>query len=123
EKAGEMMRAILALTVVLALAAPAAAQQVSMTFNDGLVSLQASNVPVRTILAEWSRLGGTEVLNGEKVAGNPVTLQFTDLPEKQALEIILRNVAGYMAAPRQASSTGASHYDRILVMPTSSAPA
>src|SRR5690606_8195773 len=123
KEAGLIMRAILALTVVLALAAPAAAQQLSLTFNNGLVSLQASNVPVRTILAEWSRLGGTEVLNGEKVAGNPVTLHLTDVPEKQALEIILRNVAGYMAAPRQASSAGASGYDRILVMPTSSAPA
>lgn len=119
---GKTMRVILALTVVLALASSASAQQLSLTFNNGLVSLQASNVPVRTILAEWSRLGGTKVLNAEKVAGAPLTLQLVDVPEKQALEIILRNVAGYMAAPRQAANTGASQYDRILVMPTSSAP-
>ena len=43
------------------------------------------------------------------------------MPERQALDIILRNVAGYMAAPRLASSTpGASGYDRILILPTSS---
>ena len=38
--------------------------------------------------------------------------------------MVLRNVAGYMAAPRSAASAvGASGYDRILVMPTSAAAA
>jgi hypothetical protein len=78
---------------------------------------------VRTILSEWARLGGTKVVGGEKITGAPLTLQLENVPEAQALEILLRNVAGYMAAPRQASSTGASAYDRILVMPTSAAAA
>jgi len=44
--------------------------------------------------------------------------------EAQALEVILRSVAGYMAAPRNVASvtTGPSMYDRILVMATTSAP-
>ncbi len=116
------MRALLALTAVLALAASAGAQQLTLSFQDGLVSIRATDVPVRTILSEWSRLGGTEVVNAEKVAGAPITIQLDDVPEARALEIILRNVAGYMTAPRRAAN-GASLYDRILVMPTSSAPA
>lgn len=117
------MRTIGLVAVVLALATPAPAQQVQLGFEDGRVTLDASGVPVRTILAEWARLGGTKVVNGDKVTGAPVTLRLENVPEAQALEIILRNVAGYMAAPRRPDSTGASAYDRILVLPTSSAPA
>ena len=65
---------------------------------------------------------GTKVVGAERIAGSPLTIHLENLPEAQALEIVLRNVAGYMAAPRQAASLGASAYDRILVMPTSSAP-
>jgi hypothetical protein len=47
-------------------------------------------------------------------------LKLVSVPERQALDIILRNAAGYMAAPRLASATpGASDYDRILILPTS----
>src|SRR5262245_25725026 len=101
------MRAVWTSLVVLALAAPASAQQLKMSFNQGLVSVDATQVPVRQILAEWAKLGGTKVVNGERVTGSPVTLKLVDVPEAQALEIILRNVAGYMAAPRAAASAGA----------------
>lgn len=116
------MRLIL-LTIALSLvvAGSAEAQQLKIAFNQGHVSLDATSVPVRTILAEWSKLGGTKVVGAERVAGAPLTLKLVDVPESQALEIILRSVAGYMAAPRVAAA-GASMYDRILVMATSSAP-
>ncbi|MCC7178631.1 MAG: hypothetical protein IT177_09600 [Acidobacteria bacterium] len=117
------MRTICVGVVVLALSASASAQQLTLQFQDGRVTVDAAGVPVRTILSEWARLGGTRVVGGEKVAGAPVTIRLENVPEAQALEIILRNVAGYMAAPRRADSTGASAYDRILVLPTSSAPA
>lgn len=117
------MRTIGVAAVVLALAAPALAQPVNLRFENGRITLDASGVPVKTILAEWARLGGTKVINGDKVSGAAVTLRLEGVPEAQALEIILRNVAGYMAAPRHANSTGASAYDRILVLPTSAAPA
>ena len=107
----------------LACAGSAGAQNLTLEFKDGRVSLDATNVPVRTILSEWGRLGGTRVVGGERVAGAPLTVHLENVPEAQALEIVLRNVAGYMAAPRTASSTGASAYDRILVLATSSAPA
>ena len=115
---------IAAVTVlVLAVALPAAAQQpVTIQFNAGRVTLQARNAPVRTILSEWARLGGAMVVNGDRVAGAPVTLDLTDVTERQALDIILRGVAGYMLAPRPAGSVGASAFDRIMILPTSAAP-
>ncbi|MCA1583285.1 MAG: hypothetical protein LC791_00450, partial [Acidobacteria bacterium] len=72
---------------------------------------------------EWGKVGGTRVVNGDRVTGAPVTLKLENMPERQALEIILRSVAGYMAAPRSASAApGASMYDRIMVLPTSTPP-
>lgn len=114
-----------AATVILVacLAAPGHAQQpVRLEIRNGRVNLKAENAAVRQILAEWARIGGTRIVNGERVTGAPVTLELTNVPERQALDIVLRNVAGYMLAARQSGSGGASEFDRILILPTSTAP-
>ena len=119
-----MRRILLTFALSLLVSLPAAAQQLKLAFHDGRVSLDATGVPVRTILIEWAKLGGTKVIGGERISGSPLTLKLEDVPESQALEIVLRSVAGYMAAPRSASAAaGASIYDRILVMATSASPA
>lgn len=119
-----MRRILLTFALSLVTVLPASAQQLKLSFNDGRVSLDAASVPVRTILTEWAKLGGTKVIGGERITGSPLTLKLDNVPEAQALEIVLRSVAGYMAAPRRASATpGASMYDRILVLATSAAPA
>jgi hypothetical protein len=117
-----MRLTLLTIALSVAVAGSAQAQQLKLAFNAGHVSVDATSVPVRTILAEWSKLGGTKVVGAERIAGAPLTLKLVDMPESQALEIILRNVAGYMAAPRVADAGTASMYDRILVLATSSAP-
>jgi hypothetical protein len=101
-------------------AGPVSAQVLSLEFHDGKVRLIAENVPVGRILAEWSRLGGTKILNGERIPGAPVTLQLLDVPERQALDVVLRGAAGYIVAARETTGTGASTFDRILVLPTTS---
>jgi hypothetical protein len=104
--------------------ATSASAQLKLDIRDGRVTLDARAVPARQILAEWAKIGGTRIVGGDKVTGAPLTLKFVDLPERQALDIILRNVAGYMAAPRLASApAGASTYDRILILATSTPPA
>jgi hypothetical protein len=122
-QASSMRRTLLTFALSIGACLPANAQQLKLSFNDGRVSIDATSVPVRTILVEWGKLGGTKVIGGERVAGAPVTLKLENVPESQALEIVLRSVAGYMAAPRSAAAaTGASMYDRILVMATSATP-
>ncbi len=106
-----------ALLTVLAL--PAAAQSVKIEFRDGRVNLSAQNAPIRTILAEWARLGGTKIINGDRVTGAPGTLELTGTPERQAIDVLLRGTAGYIVGARTASSTGASAFDRILIVATS----
>ena len=116
-------RALTVAAVLLGWALPLRAQQsVTLQFNDGHVTLSAQNAPVRVILAEWARLGPATIVNGDRVAGPPVTLELTAVPERQALDIVLRGVAGYMLAPRQAGSRSTSAFDRIVILPTSVAP-
>jgi len=99
-----------------------AQQSVRLEFNDGKVTLSARNAPLRAILAEWARLGGATIINGDRVAGPPVTLELAGVPERQALDVVLRGVSGYLIAPRPVGSSGASMFDRILILPTSTAP-
>jgi len=113
--------AVTALALLVAL--PASAQQLSLDIRDGLVTLQATNVPVRQVLAEWARVGGTKVVGGERLGGTPLTLSLESVPEAKALDIVLRGAAGYMAAARSVPGSGRSGYDRILVLATSTPPA
>jgi len=99
-----------------------AQQPLRLQITSGRVTLHAQNVPVRTILDEWARLGGAKVINGERIASPPVTLDLENVPERQALDIILRGVSGYMLAARTTGAAGASMYDRIMILPTSVAP-
>lgn len=112
----------LLLTTTLA-AVPASAQQLTLTIQNGLVNLDAQNASIRQVLDTWSRVGGTKIVNGDRVTGGPVTLKLVNTPERQAIEILLRSAAGYMAVPRSASNTpGDSMFSAIMVLPTSSAP-
>jgi hypothetical protein len=114
---------LLAAASVLGLAAFAAAQApLQLQISNGRVTLHAQNVPVRTILAEWSKLAGAKIVNGDAVAGAPLTLDLERVPERQALDIILRGVSGYVLAARQPGTVGVSMYDRIMILPTSVAP-
>ncbi len=106
----------------LALPVASASADVHLTIVDGYVTLDAKDATVRQILAEWSRVGQTRVVNAERITGGPMTLQLTHVPEAVALDILLRSVSGYMAAPRPSALPNASRFDRILVMPTSTPP-
>jgi hypothetical protein len=114
---------ILTLAAALSLAPVASARaDVQIAMRDGRVTLDAAGATVREILAAWAKVGQTRIVNAERVSGGPVTLHLQDLPEEQALEIILRSVSGYLAAPRANTIANASRYDRIFVMPTSTPP-
>lgn len=114
---------ILASVLVLMCVATPARSELKLGFREGRVTLVARDVSVRQILAEWAKIGGTRVVNLDRISAAPVTLQLDAVPERQALEVILRSVAGYVAAPRRPENPGVSQYDRILVMAVSNPPA
>jgi hypothetical protein len=103
-------------------AAAYAQAPLNLQISGGRVTLHAQSVPIRTILAEWARVGGAKIVNGDRVAGSPLTLELDGIPERQALDIILRSVSGYVLAAREPGAPGASMYDRIMILPTSVAP-
>jgi hypothetical protein len=107
---------------VLFVLAASAQQTVSVSFLDGgRVTVETNGATIRAILNEWAAKGGTTVVGAERISGAPVTVKLVNVPEAQALETILRSVAGYMAAPRQIA-TGPSRFDRIMIMATTTAP-
>ena len=107
----------LTLTVVLAAASvPCWAGEVKLSFSNGLVTIIATDATPRQILAEWARQGQVRVTNLDRLAGGPVTIQMTAVPEARALETLLRGTAGYVAAPRVEAVVAASGYDRIMLM-------
>jgi hypothetical protein len=120
----DCFRAALA-TMAVVLAGPClvSAADVSVHFDSGRVSIDARDVPVSDILAEWSRVGQTAIVGREKIAGPPVTIQIVDVPESAALDIILRHCAGYAASGWPEVLAGASIFQRILIVTASNAPA
>jgi hypothetical protein len=103
------------------IAATADAGDVTLTLRDGRATIVARSVSLQQVLREWALRGGTRFVNLERVANTPITIELKDMPERQALAILLRSVAGYIAAPRAVANRSASLYDRILILPTSMA--
>jgi len=95
---------------------------VRVTMHDGLVTIVARDATVRQILAEWARVGQTTIVNADRIAGGPQNIELSEVPEKQALDIILRSVNGYLAAPRATLDPNASRFDRVVVLPATAQP-
>lgn len=126
----KIYRCALAVAVFVLTASPATAGELKLTINNGLVTVVADQVPVSRILSEWARVGQTKIVNGEKLM-TVVSLELVDVPEKKALEIVLRSanspqvntLSGYIAAERAVPLAGTSAFDRIMILPFSQAPA
>jgi hypothetical protein len=91
---------------------------VQITMRNGRVTLIAKDATLRQIFAEWAKVGQTKILNGDRVPSGPLTLQFNDVPESQALDTLLRTVSGYVASPRAEMVSNLSTFDRIAIIPT-----
>ena len=81
--------------------ASAASAEVQLSIQNGRVSLVAKDATVRQILTEWARVGQTKIVNVERIPGGPLTLELNNVPEQEALDILLRSISGYMAAPQR----------------------
>ena len=128
-----MKRIVVVAAALLAFAIPMRAQsarKLDISFNEGRVTILAENVTLAEILAEWSRKGGSKIVNAEQLRGGPVMLtEFKDRPEAEVLRTLLREAPGYGAMMRTATPAGAStvqtvfiHAVRAITPTTSSAP-
>lgn len=113
---------IVGMTVSSATAAPG----VQLSIGNGRVWLVTHGATVGQILAEWERVGGTRIINGDYVAGGPLTLEMRGVSELEALDVVLRSASGFIAADRTLDGTGLqpnrSRFDRIVVLPEGARP-
>src|SRR3569832_2050629 len=85
---------------LVALLASTASADVVISIQNGRVSIAAHEATLRQILREWARVGQITIVNIDKIPGAPMTVELKDMPEDQALDVLLRSLSGYMAAPR-----------------------
>jgi hypothetical protein len=119
------MRFVTALGILLAVAvrgmvaAPDDPVHVQLTMHEGRVSLVARGATLQQILTEWARVGGTAITNQDRLPARAFTLQLVDVPEKEALAVLLEGTAGYVARERLGSIDRVSRFSRLVVMPFS----
>jgi hypothetical protein len=62
-------------------------------------------------------------MNGERLQGGPVTLQFEGVPERLVMDSLLRGAAGYVLGPRLAVQNGPSTFGIVSILATSTSVA
>ncbi len=111
------------MAIAAAGAAPVvSADELEFAIGGGRVTVIAAGVPLGDILAAWERAGSTRFVGAEAVGAVPVSLHLVDVAEREALRLLLRPAAGYLAARRAAHDSGASIYDRVKIRASRRAP-
>ncbi len=117
---------LLIAVLLLGITAADAPAAVELSIRDGRVWLRAGGATVAQVLAEWARVGQTQIVNGARMPEGPLSLVLEGMPEEQALEVLLRGAGGFVTVNRAAligESTGTtSRFVRIVVVPVSSSP-
>ena len=99
------------------------AGEIRMAIDGGRVTLSATEAPLADVLAAWSRVGGTRFVGAETLGRETVTLRLVEADEADAIRLLLRAAAGYVAAPRRAGAAGAARYDRVTILAARRTPA
>lgn len=105
-----------AVAAAAAVGGPVAADDLELSFSAGRVTVVAAEVPLAAILDEWARLGDTRFVAGDGLPARAVSVRLVDVPEREALRVLLRAAGGYIAESRSASQPGVSAFERVLVM-------
>ena len=105
-----------AAVLAAALAGPVAADDLELSFRAGRVTVVAADVPLAAILDEWARLGATRFVAADGLPARPVSVRMVDVPEREALRVLLRAAGGYIAESRSARQPGVSEFERVLIM-------
>jgi hypothetical protein len=108
---------------LVAAAGPVAADDLELSFDAGRVTVVAAAVPLVTILDEWARLGDTRFVAAHGLPARPVSVRMVDVPEREALRVLLRAAGGYIAESRSTRQPGVSAFERVLIMAGGRRPA
>ena len=75
----------------------AGAEALGIAIGGGRVTLIADDATPGDALATWARAGGTRYEGADPIQAAPVSLYLAGLDEAQALRLLLRPAAGYVA--------------------------
>jgi hypothetical protein len=107
---------------VLSLSRGASAQKLTLGIENGVVTLDATNVTVDEILARWSATTGlTVVSQNGRGSDVPLTIHLVGVSERAALALVLKDLSGYIMGERRDPRTGLVTIDRLLILPDSAA--
>jgi hypothetical protein len=106
--------------MMLTLTVRADAQDLRLNIIDGLVTLHARNVPLTDVLRRWAEVGGVSMLEQDPPVKIDITLDLVGVPERTAIDILLREASGYILVARSSRSAGLSSFQRLLVLGSSS---
>ncbi len=93
--------------------------EVRFSVADGRVIIVAKDATVAEILAEWGRIGQTQIVNADQLPREPVTLELQNVGEADALAVLLRGAPAYLAQPRGAIDASGSLFARIVIVKVS----
>ena len=112
----------LSLATGLAQGPAPAERQLQIKFDGSNVTLLAANVSIPEIMREWARLSGSVVVNAERLPATPLAapMRFEKQPQTVVLQALLRQAAGFIATPRRANRPGATDFEMIYILATSS---
>jgi hypothetical protein len=107
-------------------AAPLASRgerKLDLSFSNGTVALNAQNVSVREVVAEWQRRGGCQFVHADQLPAAPVALQLpAGTPELDALDSLFRALAtpttgyGYIVAPSTDHAANKSSCGAVYIL-------
>jgi hypothetical protein len=111
---------LIGLTVMGIAGPPMPAPAVQLSIRDGHVWLKTDRATTADILAEWARVGHTQIVNAEAPPAIPVTVELRDVPELDALGVITRSTGGFMTVSRPdgGADDGAnvSRFSRVVIL-------
>ena len=108
-------RTAAAFALAFLVAGNCSAQGLVVWFDNGRVTVLAEQVSVRQILMEWSRIGSVSLENADRLPSAPIVVHLVNLPERAALETLLRGVNGYILGSRPSARTTDTAIDRIWI--------
>ncbi len=93
-----------------------ATTELEISFHNGRVTIIADDVPVQRILQAWSEIGQTMFVEAGELRSQSIRVDLINVDEIEAIRVLLRQAAGYVATPRSARPVGQSRFGRVFVM-------
>ena len=100
-------------------APPVSSSSVQLSIRDGRVWLTTDHATIADVLAEWARVGRTQIVNSASLPPTPLTVELRDVPELEALAVITRATGGFMTVSRAAANgdeaATLSQFSRVVI--------